>query len=640
MFRALSATLTIASIACIARAPAAEMPLASRDLFFHNPVKLAPAVSPDGRRIAYLAPATGGVFGIWVRTLGLDDAKLVASDPHNPIGGFLWQGDSRHILYLRTNGSSAHVVVVNASTGQARDLTPDPSVRANIEDVDPAEPGTILISTNQRDKSLLDVYRLDVERGGLVLDTRNPGNVDEWFPDNAMFVRAAIVRDRDGSSVIEVRDNALSPWRTLVTFGPDDGFTDPVAFSADDRSLYVIDSKDSNAAQLVRYDLATGKPQTLASDPAYDVTAAFVDPHTHALAAAAIERERVSWSALDPQYGPDLAALGRVHEGDVEIEGGSADGKTWIVAFNSDDAPKSYYAYNRTTRSATFLFVAQPELSGLSLAKMQPISFQARDGLTLHGYITLPAGVVPHALPTVLLVHGGPWARDSWGYNGLVQWLANRGYAVLQLNFRGSTGYGRAFEAAGNKEWAGSMRTDLVDAREWSIKAGYTDPARVAIMGASYGGYATLAALAFTPGLFACGVDVSGMSDLDALLAAVSKQSDTLRASYGIRMGFDATFLRSQSPLFIADRISAPLLVGQGANDPRVPLRETDRLVATLRTKHVPVAYVVFPDEGHGFAHPENNRRFNALIEDFLGRNLGGRAERAHAGETLDPFLR
>jgi dipeptidyl aminopeptidase/acylaminoacyl peptidase len=271
---------------------------------------------------------------------------------------------------------------------------------------------------------------------------------------------------------------------------------------------------------------------------------------------------------------------------------------------------------------------------------MQPIAFQARDGLTLRGYITLPVGVAPHALPTVLLVHGGPWARDSWGYNGLAQWLANRGYAVLQVNFRGSTGYGRAFEATGDKQWAGAMRTDLLDAREWSIKAGYTDPARVAIMGASYGGYATLAALAFDPGSFACGVDVSGMSDLGALLAAVSKQSDTLRASYGIRMGFDATFLKSQSPLFIADRISAPLLVGQGANDQRVPLHETDRLVATLRTRKIPVVYVVFPDEAHGFAHPENNRRFNVLVEDFLGHNLGGRVERAHVGDTLDPYLR
>ena len=640
MFRSLAAALAIAWVACLVPASAAPAPLLERNLFFRNPQKLAPAVSPDGRRVAYLAPAGTGTFGIWVRTIGLDDPKLIASDPGSPISGFLWQGDSRHVLYLRTTGSSAHVVVVNASTGQARDLTPDPSVRANIEDVDPALPGTILVSTNARDKSLLDVYRLDVERGGMVLDTRNPGNVTEWFPDNAMFVRGAIARDRDGSSVIEVRDNALAPWRTLVTFGPDDGFTDPIAFSADDRSLYVIDSKDSNAAQLVRYDLATGKAQALASDPYYDVTAAFVDPRTHALAAAAFERARVAWTALDPQYGPDLAALGRAHAGDIEIDSASADGKVWIVAFNSDDAPKSYYVYDRTTRSATFLFVANPELSGLSLAKMQPIAFQARDGLTLRGYITLPVGVAPHALPTVLLVHGGPWARDSWGYNGLAQWLANRGYAVLQVNFRGSTGYGRAFEATGDKQWAGAMRTDLLDAREWSIKAGYTDPARVAIMGASYGGYATLAALAFDPGSFACGVDVSGMSDLGALLAAVSKQSDTLRASYGIRMGFDATFLKSQSPLFIADRISAPLLVGQGANDQRVPLHETDRLVATLRTRKIPVVYVVFPDEAHGFAHPENNRRFNVLVEDFLGHNLGGRVERAHVGDTLDPYLR
>jgi len=264
----------------------------------------------------------------------------------------------------------------------------------------------------------------------------------------------------------------------------------------------------------------------------------------------------------------------------------------------------------------------------------------ARDGLPLHGYLTLPAGVAPHALPTVLLVHGGPWERDHFGYNPIVQWLANRGYAVLQVNFRGSTGYGRAFENAGDRQWAGGMRTDLLDARDWAVKAGFTDSARVAIVGESYGGYAVLAGLAATPAAFACGVDVAGMSDLGTVSSVVAKDPPAVRDQFARRMGDDPVALKAESPLYLAGNITAPLLVGQGQNDLRVPVRNTDRLVATVREKRIPVTYVVFPDEGHGFVHPANNLRFNALLESFLARYLGGRAERAAPGESLDSLMR
>jgi dipeptidyl aminopeptidase/acylaminoacyl peptidase len=437
-----------------------------------------------------------------------------------------------------------------------------------------------------------------------------------------------------------VRDGALAPWRTLVTFGPDDAFTDPIAFSADDRSLYAIDAKDSPTARLVRYDLATGAAEPLAADPSSDVTSAFVDPRTHNVVAAAVERERVEWTVTDPNYAADFAALGHVRAGGIEIPSASADGRTWIVGFSTDDGAEAYYSYDRTTKAAAPLFFSAPELAGLALSRMQPISLLARDGLQLHGYLTLPAGVDPRGLPTVLLVHGGPWARDRFGYSGIVQWLANRGYAVLQVNFRGSTGYGRAFENAGDRQWAGGMRTDLLDARDWVVKAGFADPARVAIVGESYGGYAVLAALATTPSAFACGVDIAGLSDLGSVSAAVAKEPSAVRDIYARRMGDDAAALRAESPLYLAANISAPLLVGQGQNDLRVPIRNTDRLVATVRAKKIPVSYVVFPDEGHGFVHPANNLRFNALLEEFLARYLGGRAERAHAGEALDSLMR
>jgi dipeptidyl aminopeptidase/acylaminoacyl peptidase len=642
MIRPLSAALALICFDAGALPANAALPsVIPRETFFRNLEKTAPAVSPDGRRLAYLAPS-GGVLSIWVRTLGLSDARVVASDPGRPIRAFLWQGDSRHVFYLKdvTGNGGTHVVVVNVASGQARDLTPDPAVRANIEDVDPSDPGTILISTNARDKDHFDVYRLDVARGEATLDTRNPGNVDDWFEDNAMVVRAAIVRDTDGSSVLEVRDSAIAPWRTLATFAPDDGFDEPLGFSADNRSLYAIESKDANAARLIRYDLAAGTPTVVASDPTYDVTDAFIDPRSHEPAGAAILRERATWTPTDPRYAADFEALGRVHAGELELLSASADGNLWIAGYKTDDGPETFYSYDRPTKTGTYLFSAQPELAGLTLAKMSPIAFAARDGLELHGYLTLPPGVAPHALPMVVLVHAGPWSRDRWGYDETVQWLANRGYAVLQVNYRGSSGYGRSFEAAGYRQWAGAMRTDLLDAKDWATKNGVADPARVAIMGESYGGYAVLAALAFSPGSFACGVDIAGMSDLGTLLADVDARTPAQRPNYAVRVGIDRASLQSQSPLFVAERIDVPLLVGQGLKDTRVPVRETDRLIATIRARNASVAYAVFPDEGHGFEHPENNLRFNALVEAFLARNIGGRFEHLHPGESLDPFLR
>ena len=269
---------------------------------------------------------------------------------------------------------------------------------------------------------------------------------------------------------------------------------------------------------------------------------------------------------------------------------------------------------------------------------MQPISYKASDGLTVHGYLTLPVGVPPKNLPMVLFVHGGPWARDTWGYSSYVQWLANRGYAVLQVNFRGSTGYGKSFLNAGNRQWAGTMHQDLIDAKNWAVAQGYADPAKVAIMGGSYGGYATLAGVTFSPDAFVAGVDIVGPSNLNTLLQAIPPYWSTIRATFALRMGDTVDFLNSQSPLFKADQIKVPLLIGQGANDPRVNRRESDQIVAAMRKNNEPVEYIVFPDEGHGFARPENNRRFNAAVEAFLGKYLGGRVEPAGPDESVTAF--
>ncbi|MBV8363673.1 MAG: S9 family peptidase, partial [Candidatus Eremiobacteraeota bacterium] len=523
-------------------------------------------------------------------------------------------------------------------TSHVRDLTPFSGVRAGVDDVDPAFPNTMLVDLNRRDKRVFDVYRLDLRSGALTMDTQNPGNVAGWLADNAMRIRAAVRSNDDGSTEILVRDTVSSPWRTLLKASADENIS-PQAFSPDNSALYVTSDIGANAARLLRYDLRTGASTVVYSDPTYDVAGVAADPKTRRLIAVNVERDRSEYQVLDPSYAADFAAIRRIHAGDYNFTGDTSDGRRLVVSYLVDNGPVSYYLYDRKTKRGKFLFVSRPALLKYTLAHMKPITYTAGDGLTIHGYLTLPVGVPSTNLPMVLFVHGGPWARDSWGYNSYAQWLANRGYAVLQVNYRGSTGYGKQFLNAGDRQWAGAMHQDLLDAKDWAVKQGYADPKRVVIMGGSYGGYATLAGVAFSPDAFIAGVDIVGPSNLNTLLASIPPYWSTGLAQFHKRMGQDPAFLNSQSPLFKADQIRVPLLIGQGANDPRVNKRESDQIVAAMRKNHEPVEYVVFPDEGHGFARPENNRRFNAAVEAFLGKYLGGRVEPASADESIEAFL-
>jgi dipeptidyl aminopeptidase/acylaminoacyl peptidase len=615
-------------------------PLIPRDMLFGNPEKINPKLSPDGTMLAYLAPSDG-MLSVWVNTIGKADDRVVARDPSRPIPGIAWRGDSRHVLYMqdRAGDENYHVFQVGVAGGEPLELTPGEKLKASIVALDHRFPDELLIAQNDRDESVFDIHRLDLKNGTRALDTQNPGDVGGWLSDNAFVVRAAVVQNDDGTSLIRVRDDAASPWRTLDEFTFEDGPGTPVAFSPDDGSMYVISSKGSNAARLMLYDMATGASTPIVSDPTYDVAGAYVDPATNRLVAAAISRDRTEWTVLEADFEAAFAALGALHAGDFSIEGASADGNTLIVRYSVDTGPTAYYAYDRVANKGTLLFYSRPALLERVLAPMLPIAFAARDGLEIHGYLTLPVGLEPRRLPTVMFVHGGPWHRDRWGYDPWIQWLANRGYAVLQVNFRGSTGYGKAFLNAGNCEWAGAMRTDLLDARDWAVAQGYSDPARFAIMGGSYGGYAVLAALTFTPDAFTCGIDIVGPSNLNTLLASIPPYWKTLRATFTQRMG-EGEFLDTQSPLFRAGDIRVPLLVAQGANDPRVKQPESDQIVDVMRKNGIPVTYVLFEDEGHGFAKPQNNVRFTAAAEVFLGENLGGRVEPPKEGEEIEAFLR
>jgi dipeptidyl aminopeptidase/acylaminoacyl peptidase len=398
---------------------------------------------------------------------------------------------------------------------------------------------------------------------------------------------------------------------------------------------------DANTARLLEVSIESGDTRVVAEDPQYDVASVMEHPRTHELQAVSFVRAKAEWRLLDESIQHDFAALSRVHDSEFQVVSRDLDDRIWVVAYISDDVSPAYYVYRRETRTPEFLFAQHPALQDYTLAKMDPIEFAARDGLTLHGYLTMPVGVKSRA-PFVLLVHGGPWVRDAWGYNPLVQMLANRGYGVLQVNYRGSTGYGKAHLNAGDREWGAKMHNDLLDARNWAVETGYADPHRFGIMGGSYGGYAVLAALAFTPNEFTCGVDIVGPSNLMTLLQTIPPYWAPMRAMFDKRVGnidTEQDFLKSRSPLFQADRISAPLLIGQGANDPRVKKNESDQIVQAMRSHKLPVEYIVFPDEGHGFARPENSLRFWAGTEDFLAKYLGGRAEPPSPDEDWKPFM-
>jgi dipeptidyl aminopeptidase/acylaminoacyl peptidase len=620
-----------------------EPPIIPRAVLFGNPERVFPQVSPDGRMLAYLAPDSG-VLNVWVRTIGKRDDRPVTHDRTRPIFQYYWQGDSRHVLHLQDRGGDENwrLFQTDVATGKTRDFTPNDSVQTQIIAVDPGFPSEILVAWNMRDRRYHDAYRLDLTTGRRTLVASNPGDVGGWLADNRLQVRAATATLPDGGTELRTRSGNAAEWRAVRRESPDETFSTAAGFTPDNRGLWLLSSVGANAARLLRMDAASGATSSLAEDSVFDATGILVHPTSHALQAVQFTRQRLEWQAIDSAVSADLRTLQGVRDGDFTIDSRDRADRKWIVTYVVSDGPVAFYLYERPSRRATLLFVHRPALERYTLARMEPVAFAARDSLRLYGYLTLPPGKEPKRLPLVMLVHGGPWGRDVWGYNPDVQWLANRGYAVLQVNYRGSTGYGKAHLNAGDREWAGKMHTDLLDAKAWAVERGYADPERTCIYGGSYGGYATLVGLAFTPGEFACGVDLVGPSNLVTLIQTIPPYWASFKAVIDKRLGKlgkDDEFLRARSPLFRADSIRAPLMIVQGANDPRVKQAESDQIVAAMRKNGQTVKYIVFPDEGHGFARPENKLRFYAAAEPFFAEYLGGRVEPAAAEEKVEPFV-
>jgi dipeptidyl aminopeptidase/acylaminoacyl peptidase len=627
----LSATISV---------PAGLPPLISREVLFGNPERTSPSLSPDGLRLAWLAPDTNNVLQVWVKTIGKTDDRIVTADKKRGIRMYCWAKDDRTLLYLQDSDGDEnfHVYGVDLVSGNVRDLTPIQGVRAGIVAIESRFPNELLVSLNARNRELFDVYRLNLQTGALALDTENPGDVAGWIADGNLQVRGAAITTPDGGTEIRVRAKPRSPWRSWMKVGPTE-ILDAIAFSANGKSLFIETSVGSDTARVVERKLAGGAETLIARSPDVDAGQVLVHPEKRIVEAVSFEPDRQHWQVIDASVRPDFEALPRVQDGDFYVISRDREDRTWLVAFDYDRGPTRYYAWDRTARKTTFLFTARPKLENLQLAEMKPVVINARDGLKLHGYLTLPVGLPATNLPLVLNVHGGPWVRDGWGYDSEAQWFANRGYSCLQINYRGSAGYGKNFLNAGDRQWGLKMHDDLIDAVDWAIAQDCADPDKVAIFGGSYGGYAALAGVTFTPHKFACAVDIVGPSNLRTLLQSIPPYWKPIRAMFDVRVGNiddpkDAELIRNASPLFKADQIARPLLIAQGANDPRVKQAESEQIVDAITKNRGNVTYVLYPDEGHGFARPENRVDFYARAEAFLAATLGGRTEPV-SGDTV-----
>jgi dipeptidyl aminopeptidase/acylaminoacyl peptidase len=665
----------------------AELPkLLPREAFLGGTTSFAYMISPDGSRLAYLGVTDKGGLGIWVRTSGKADARLVSADSGG-MNGFDWAYDNRHLLFLRDSGEgneNFHLCSFDIETGEIRDLTPFKDVKAQNLQLRASRPDEILIALNRRDKRSFDMHRVSLKTFEVTLDTENPGDVRWWLADPDLVVRAAVaLNPKDASTILRTRAGvgiagagvagagvaggapgagtdtaagadaraaaASAPWRDIVTwpFG-ETGFVEgygsdlAMAFAPDGRSLYVQAAFKNDWTEIVRLDAATGKIlETVFSDPKapiwnilsmtlYDFAQVLFHPATGKVQAVGVDYLIPEWRVLDPDLRDDFETLKKAYPGAFTIDGRDLAGEKWIVSYYNDNRPGAYFLYDRARKTATLLAKTQTQLSPDVSAAMRGIVVKSRDGLDIPCYLTVPVGVPAKNLPLVMFIHGGPWTRDEWGPDIFVQWLANRGYAVMKVNFRGSGGFGKSFLNSGNGQWGGRMNDDVADAVKWAIREGIADPKRVAVTGGSYGGYETLAGAAFTPDLYTCAIAECGIYNVRTFVEKIPSWWEPIKTRILRRVGDvlgDDAFNRRISPYFHSDAIKARLMIIHGANDPRVNIRVADEFVDLLRKKGQDVSYIVYANEGHGLRNFANILDLLGREEEFLAKNLGGRYE-------------
>jgi dipeptidyl aminopeptidase/acylaminoacyl peptidase len=613
----------------------------SVDDFFKPPVRAAASISPDGTRVAYLAPWRDRL-NVWVQ--GLDDhdePRRVTADETRSILHFSWTDDPRWLLYLQDTGGDEnwHIMRIDLDDpgAKAKDLTPFPGAMSAFELL-PDKPGKALVHTNRRSPTQMDAYELDIASGELTLLAENPGDIVGWLASRRGDLFATKL-NRDGD--LEVLKWEAGSLHSIAHYDGKDYTMGmyPMVVIPDGGGIWMGSNEGTDRTRLVRLDVADGKQYAVDSHPTFDIdTRAQVWPGfpepliqsraTGELLGVRYLHERQVIHALDDHFADVLSALQKLSDGDIGALSSDDGGTKWVVSFNHDREPGVTYMYDHETGESRELYRPFPHLNSDQLAPMQPVTIPSRDGLDLHSYLTLPVGVEPRNLPLVLTVHGGPWARDGWMYNPGVQLLANRGYAVLQVNFRGSAGYGKAFQKAAIGEFAGKMHDDLIDGVEWAIEQGYADRERVAILGGSYGGYAALVGVTFTPDVFAAAIDYVGISDLSNFMRTLPEIARPhLANNWHLFVGNpddpeELADMLARSPITKLDQITTPLLVIQGANDVRVVQAESDNLVEGLRARGVEVEYMVKQDEGHGFVNPDNTIDMWNAVDRFLEKHL------------------
>lgn len=616
--------------------------LIDRGLFFKDPTRAGVQISPDGKWISYLAPHKG-VLNIWVADpKNLKNAKPITDNSTRGIKGYIWAYTNQHIIYVddEQGNENWRIFRVDVKTGNKLTLASYNKVQARLMARSQNHPNEILIGLNQRRSDLHDVYRLNIIDGKQQLVMQNDAYTN-IVTDTNLNIRLGIkFLEEGGATAYKLHQNSTKGYdsKLLYQIPAEDMLTySPLHINQAGDTLYTVDSRGRDTAALVALNLNSEKSEVLAEDAKVDIDNILVHPKTKTIQAYALDYERPEWFTLDKSLDSHMKYLKQLSEGDLIIISRSLEDNAWIVAYDKDDGAPNYYYYDKPNQKAYYLFSTRPELDKIQLTKMDPVVITSRDNLPLVSYLSLPLEVrtgpakSKQPVPLVLIVHGGPDIRDAWGYDAEHQWLANRGYAVLAVNYRGSTGFGKKFVNAGNGEWGNKMHDDLIDAVNWAIDQGITTRDRVAIMGGSYGGYATLIGLTKTPETFACGVDIVGPSNLQTLLKSMPDYWKSAYALMKMKVGGDPDtekgrdFLASRSPLTFVENIKRPLLIAQGANDPRVKQAEADQIVKAMENKKIPVTYVLYPDEGHGFSRPENRLSFYAVTEAFLAKHLGGK---------------
>lgn len=618
--------------------------LIPRTVFFNDPNHTDVQISPDGKYITYLAPHKG-VLNVWLaEAKDPKKAKPITQNDKRGIPGYVWAYTNEHIVYIDDNEGDENwrIYRVDVKTGEKLDLASFKKVQAKLMGRSQKYPEEILIGLNQRRPDFYDIYRLNIVSGKLDLIFEN-NQYASFVNDTDLNLKVAIEPTEDGGakyySLNKDSKNTYHKKELFKITQLDMFTTSPIFMNKNGDTLYMVDSRGRDTAALVALNLTNQKITLIAEDKRADIDDLLIHPTERTVQAYSSTYTKTEWTILDKSIEQDMNFLKTLAAGEIQVVSRTLDDKSWIVSFMRDNGAPHYYSYDRSSQQAEFLFSGLPELDKMPLTVMDTVIIQSRDNLPLVSYLSLPKesrtseAKVKSPVPLVLFVHGGPYARDEWGYNRDHQWLSNRGYAVLSVNYRGSRGFGKQFAHAGNGEWGAKIQDDLIDAVNWAVKQGITTKDKVAIMGGSFGGYATLVGMTKTPDFFACGVDIVGMSNLETMMLSIPEYWKPLNALYKIMTGGDPKteegrkFLASRSPITFVDNIKKPLLIAQGANDPRVKQAESDQIVKAMQVRQIPVTYVLYPDEGHGFARSENRLSFYAVAEAFLAQYLGGKFE-------------